>query len=402
MSDRSRSPRRAQTCTVQLDLAEAIREAPRAKLVSCLLKCLEAGKLPEDVRSDLLPHGFASMLREKTKISLQRAHRDWREVVSADSLPSSIFGSMLCQKTKTSLQRTNREWRDVVRMPSFWRELSCKDFEGSTQELLASLEDPRFAQVESFRLPEDWQNELTLELCWQIRQRLPRIAALDASLGNAWQNPSALDTPIEGFAPLLHLRLGCVYFGAEHFRTVLRRHEQLRVFENAGGGLVYDLATRSVRPGGMERREDPCEFPTHSALEVLSLFDHSMYPSQIPSFLPPGLRGLYEAPDFPTACDELVRRVLTKLPSLTRLCLNGWFGISEANVSAVIQACPKLTELRLENPPDPPELRLEGERVGDGHHVVTRPSDHVVWRPSDYLDSWKLVPLPGQERHVLC
>jgi hypothetical protein len=212
---------------------------------------------------------------------------------------------------------------------------------------------------------------------------------------------SALNASIEGFAPLLHLRLSCTYFGAEHFRTVLRRHEQLRVFENAGGMLCYDLATRSVRPGGMERREDLCEFPTHSALEVLSLFDDSIYPSQITSWLPVGLREI-PAPDFPTACDELVRRVLTKLPSLTRLCLNGWFGISEANVSAVIQACPKLTELRLENPTDPPELRLEGERVGDGHHVVTRPSDHVVWRPSDYLDSWKLVPLPGQERHVLC
>ena len=328
---------------------------------------------------------FASMLREKTKISLQRAHRDWREVVSADSLPSSIFGSMLCQKTKTSLQRTNREWRDVVRMPSFWRELSCKYFEGSAQDLLASLEDPRFAQVESFTLPEDWKFELTLELCWQIRQRLPRIAALDASAGGPLLSASALNASIEGFAPLLHLRLSCTYFGAEHFRTVLRRHEQLRVFESAGGELCEDLAARSVQRGGMFW-EDLCEFPTHSALEVLSLDADERYPT----------------PDFPIACDELVRRVLTKLPSLTRLCLNGWFGISEANVSAVIQACPKLTELRLENPPDPPELRLEGERVGDGHHVVTRPSDHVVWRPSDYWDSWKLVPLPGQERHVLC
>ena len=350
MSDRSRSPRRAQTRTAQQDLAEAIRIAPRAKMERCLLKCLEAGELPEDVRRNLLPQAaisepmihnglaaplpssdFASMLREKTKFALQRAPREWREFVSADSLPSSIFGSMLCQKTKTSLQRTNREWRDVVRMPSFWRELSIRYFKGSTQELLASLEDPRFAQVESLALSIDGTQTLTLDLCRQIQQRLPRIAALDAS-GVCRFRDSGIDAAIEGFAPLLHLRLDRAYFHTEHLRTVLTRHEQLRVLKCPGGRLCLDLSLAGSGPPPRSLRED---FPKHSALEVLSL-DCGLL-SRFPDIC---------LADFPTAFDELVRRVLTKLPSLTRLFLKDWSDISKASESAVFRACPKLTELR--------------------------------------------------------
>ena len=52
---------------------------------------------------------------------------------------------MLSQMDKGSLQRASREWRDVVRTPSLWRELCLRYYEGSTQKLLAHLKGPRFA-----------------------------------------------------------------------------------------------------------------------------------------------------------------------------------------------------------------------------------------------------------------
>ena len=110
--------------------------------------------------------------------------------------------------------------------------------------------------------------------------------------------------------------------------------------------MCKELATRNV--GG--------EFYTHCALKVLLL----LCPVYMSGF------------DFPTACDELVRRMIAKLPRLTRLCLNEWTGISEANVSDVIRNCLKLRE-----------LRLVGVPVGDGHAVVTRPSTG--------RDSWRVV-----------
>ncbi len=94
--------------------------------------------------------------------------------------------------------------------------------------LLENLKDPRVAQVESFALPENGL-KLTPRLCRQIQQRLPRIVALDAPF---WMDE--VDIAIEGFAPLLHLRLSSGGFGAEHLRTLLATHEQLHVFEIIG------------------------------------------------------------------------------------------------------------------------------------------------------------------------
>ena len=110
----------------------------------------------------------------------------------------------------------------------------------------------------------------------------------------------------------------------------------------------------------------------------------------------PGASGAQDDHDVQQEPDELARRVLTEMPSLTRICLNEWTDITEASVRAVFRICPRLRELRPKNMP-----------VGDAYAVVTRPSNFA-------LSSWQVVTLPGnadwaimratgvQECHIAC
>ena len=301
------------------------------------------------------------------------------------SLPSSIFGSMLGARAKYCLQSANREWRDIVSKPSLWRELNLRYREWDDYDFMPDpvgfLKDPRFRQLESLTLPMD--NFMSQTDCLHIRLALPRLTAIDATC-LSWLDADhddlyypPVEMFIEGFAPvpfgiggapLLHLRLGCGAFTACNLRWTLIRHEQLHVLEFGANRFIEELTNRNFIND---------YFPKHYALEALSL---------------ECTRGIERHIPFHTvACDTLARVLLVKLQNLKLLCLNEWTGISEANVSAIPQACPKLEE-----------LRLVGVAVGDGQGVATRP-EGVVTRPEgmvtrpEGVSSWRVAHLPGEE-----
>lgn len=280
-------------------------------------------------------------------------------------LPTSTFGSMLCMKAKYRLQRVNREWREFARMPALWLELNLRDSYGE----YGDLSDPRFAQVESLTLPLDKATSAYDIL--RIRRALPRLAAIDYTC-LSWTESCASDFSYAGYevdvlteafaslpgggvgAPLLHLRMGCGALRADQLRWALEKHAKLRVIEFGANRFIEELTYRTFVDD---------YFSTHCALEALSL---------------ECTRGIERhAPFHAEACAALVRYLLVKLPNLKLLCLNQWTGISEANVSAVLRACPKLEE-----------LRLVGVTAGDGHGVVTRPEG---------VSSWRVAHLPGEE-----
>ena len=93
------------------------------------------------------------------------------------------------------------------------------------------------------------------------------------------------------------------------------------------------------------------DFPPHVALRELYL-DLGFWELYI-------RRGGYY--NIASSCEHLVRRVLSRLPSLRKLCLSRWITLTEADVSAIVICCPHLEE-----------LRLAGLDVGSAHSVVTR------------------------------
>ena len=336
MAARSRSPRRAEAATPQRgDVAKAIRVASRSALERYLLKCFEAGGMPEEVRSALLPPDVQPRPMIHTTLSKFRV-----------KLPTCIFGAMLTQRVKISLQSVSRQWRDVVRMPSMWLALSCRSLRGNAKQFLAHLKDARFAQVKALALPT---NKLTLDLCAQLQRHLPQVSAIDATKSSCWGS-GPLEALREGFASLLHLRLSSYSFDAACLRKLLARHGDLRALEVlAPAALCTELGARTFG-GALE---------PHCALETLSLdFGSSHNYRRDQGF------------DFPAACDELTQRILARLPNLKRLCLNRWSSISDANVDTIVRACPNLVELRLAEVP-----------VGGAHAIVTRAVD------------WKILPL---------
>ena len=241
-------------------------------------------------------------------------------------------------------------------MPSFWLELNCRRFGTGARKFLAVLKDPRYAQVESFTLPEDL--ELTEWVMRQIIKRLPRVKAF--FFPPPFFEPPVLDIVMESYAQLLQLHLQDFDIDAKHLRFLLEMLERLRVLECRGNWLSLELAGFRKEAGQMvfdpHQRVDV--FATHEALQELSL--HYKDLSFLSGDSPPDFR--FHA----LACCDLVRCVLYSLPNLSRLCLNGWKGLCEDNVDDIIEGCFELRELQIVDVP-----------VGSGRKEVTRNRDQL-------------------------